>query len=603
MVTYHFRRLFEAQAFAQLQRYVARTGTIPEGYVWSEGQGVIQAQLSGDVDVGQHDDDDNGILEERDGEVYVRPINERLELVAEHLLVALDETPTAPDSPLLKGVTIKNIVGVASSRSSIWTLLPVVNAAGQLIDFMLVHRGQSLDGRAVGALYNAVTGTRVDEDGEEEDDFSLGSTANAQMTDELFLAYARKWLPKVGATREEPGIVVLDGHTTHVQEEFMRLAREHHIYVVVEPSHTSMFLQGPDNGINKFLKATYATSYTAQLAHCSLTRRTFDLTERFLALASTIRELKAHPEIIRTSFKVVGLLDLPPKVHTRFPPYRFRDGAACRDDALPDVNPQALKQIMSPRNFARKQFATIVVDDDVITPTSALIDRFEEYAREGGDVSTPLKSFGYRVQVGKLTDDEVALEDVDSEEAVVRRLFRLAPLDYDATTAPSSPGRIPTAFGSHLTSAQSVRALRRLAAAKEEATAAAAAKAAAKAVDEQREAPLRAVLVELRYIKANGTVTATALKALFRSSRGCPFGAFAEQQKVTLNAKKDALVQLFLDWLEQRKGAQREHELVAAAVAAEPGDDADDVGGATGAQLASHAVQAAAGGGAVCPDG
>ena len=96
-------------------------------------------------------------------------------------------------------------------------------------------------------------------------DICVGSTENAQQTEEMWLNFAEQWISACGTGFDKPGIIFVDCHSSHVTSAFISLAAKFGLYVVVEPSHTRMILQVAGVGINRFIKARYFREYTASM--------------------------------------------------------------------------------------------------------------------------------------------------------------------------------------------------------------------------------------------------------------------------------------------------------------------------------------------------
>ncbi len=127
----------------------------------------------------------------------------------------------------------------------VWTLMPVFRANRTVVSSLLLQRCQSIPIDA--AKFTAYH------------DLCVSSTENAQQTEDSWVNFALEWLPRCGASFESPGIVFIDGHSSHVTREFIYLAARYGLYVVVEPSHTSILLQVADVGINPFYQNAIRT--------------------------------------------------------------------------------------------------------------------------------------------------------------------------------------------------------------------------------------------------------------------------------------------------------------------------------------------------------
>ena len=258
LVLCHLRNVYQAEALIQIQRHIARAGQQIPGF--ERFKGIIMQSQSASSDC------QDSLIEVRGKELYVTVLNEPLEHVSAELRYALDETLIVPDSPLLKTYTTLNRIPISRGRAAIWTLLPVFCANGSLISSMLLQRCQSLPVDIVKFTSS--------------NDICAGATENAQQTDETWLKFAEVWLPLCNGSCENPGVIYIDGHSCHITRAFIELAAEQNLYVIVEPSHTSVILQVPDVGISRFIKDQYAREYTAGVCASNVTGRIFDDFER-----------------------------------------------------------------------------------------------------------------------------------------------------------------------------------------------------------------------------------------------------------------------------------------------------------------------------------
>ena len=92
--------------------------------------------------------------------------------------------------------------------------------------------------------------------------------------------FAKVWLALCGTTWENPCLVYVEGHSTHLTRRFMETVAKHFIYIIVEPRHISMFLQVADVGVNRFIKTEYSSEYNSSICAHSVIYRAFDGTER-----------------------------------------------------------------------------------------------------------------------------------------------------------------------------------------------------------------------------------------------------------------------------------------------------------------------------------
>jgi len=96
---------------------------------------------------------------------------------------------------------------VGSSRSSTWTITPAIVADGRLLLTQLLLRGTgSIDAQVLSDV---------------KEHLSIGRTEKAMQSDETFTEFCSQWGPKVGATLHKPGMVLVDGHHSHLTRQFI----------------------------------------------------------------------------------------------------------------------------------------------------------------------------------------------------------------------------------------------------------------------------------------------------------------------------------------------------------------------------------------------
>lgn len=317
----HSRNVYFAEALAQVQRKCASSNKMVSGFARFEN--IIQ------LDVENETSTSDSLLEVRNGVLYVTAINEPLEHMSASCRFALDETPIVPDSPRLKTYTTGNRVPLSQGRASIWTLLPVLCGNRSILATLLLQRCQSVSVDA--ATFSATN------------DLCIAATENAQQTDDMWLEFANVWLPLCGTSFKNPEFVYIDGHSSHVTRSFIQLAATHGLYVIIEPSHTSMILQVADVGINRLLKLQYSKEYTAILCAYSVLQKTFDDTERLGCVVRTVVALKEERNLIVDCFRKCGLLSGYRDLSVHFPVSTFNSGIPLRDINLPQVNTAYIK--------------------------------------------------------------------------------------------------------------------------------------------------------------------------------------------------------------------------------------------------------------------
>lgn len=162
-------------------------------------------------------------------------------------------------------------------------------------------------------------------------------------------------MPLCGASFAEPGIVFIDGHSTHVTRPFIDLEAKHGLHVVVEPSHTSMVLQLEDVGMKMFIKLNYSREYAAAMCSNGITGKIFDDTERIGCVVRSVLALQKEVELITSCFKKCGFLTGYNKVHKHFNPSMFAAGKSMRDTNLPTITSHYVRNVLSVSNISARQ--------------------------------------------------------------------------------------------------------------------------------------------------------------------------------------------------------------------------------------------------------
>ena len=181
-----------------------------------------------------------------------------------------------------------------------------------------------------------------------------------------------------GASYENPGVVYIDGHTSHVTKDFIELAAKHSIYVVVEPSHTSMLLQVADLGINLFIKEQFGREYNASFLECNMNSKAFDDVERMACVVRTVEALRNERNRISKCFEKAGLLTHYSELKHHFDTTMFKDGVSLRESSLPEVTQTYITEVFSLQNLS------LAIGSPVVIPTSIFEEqetRLAEYKR------------------------------------------------------------------------------------------------------------------------------------------------------------------------------------------------------------------------------
>ena len=157
----------------------------------------------------------------------------------------------------------------------------------------------------------------------------------------------------------------------------------------------------------------------------------------------TVLELKEQKKLITNCFVRSGLLSGFSQVHSHFNTEIFAAGEALRDANLPRIDMVYIKDVLSLHNLS----ATPV--EGVIIPESRISQRLQalrQYYNEGNG----FRKFYFSLGATAVTSTELKNNNVGTEpdgKQKVRNLFKLG----SAENMPrGAPGRVPTAYGTLL---------------------------------------------------------------------------------------------------------------------------------------------------------
>ena len=127
-----------------------------------------------------------------------------------------------------------SVPGITSARSAITTVLACGNALGTQLPPYFIFKGQRMSEELLSGSTPGVSGT-VTESG-----WSNGNT---------FLKYLENhFLQYVQRCADEPVLLILDGHRSHVNVPVLDWAKQHNVILMILPAHTSHILQPLDVG-------------------------------------------------------------------------------------------------------------------------------------------------------------------------------------------------------------------------------------------------------------------------------------------------------------------------------------------------------------------
>ena len=89
--------------------------------------------------------------------------------------------------------------------------------------------------------------------------WAYGESKSGYIDSEIFKMWMEKiFIPYCGATPEEPALLLMDNHDCHITIDIANLAISNHIHIVLQPPHSSHFLQ-PLDMIFRLLKDEFAS--------------------------------------------------------------------------------------------------------------------------------------------------------------------------------------------------------------------------------------------------------------------------------------------------------------------------------------------------------
>jgi hypothetical protein len=343
-VLQHFRNVNHGYALCQMQRKKAANPSCCPGWVIQDGNklyskftseficllGLITRENGG----GRKPGDDVLELRTVNGEevIWVKPLGEALERLDLNHLIALDEKPLMPDVPtskILSSIGVKHLIG--TNRSASWTLTPVITASGQLIASQVIVRGIKIDSATIRQL------------GEKR--ISIFSRESGYQDEKSFEEFAEIWTKKLSTSIDNPGIVIVDGHTSHMSRRFQTICANAFLFPIVEPSQLSILVQAGDNGVNAAIEQAYKKEYSTRFT----SKKGFLTNED--RLQCVILALDACIVRIKCSFREVGLTGHPNGQSNLWKKEDFIIGHPFRDSSLPIVTNKLLSTLFSPLNL------------------------------------------------------------------------------------------------------------------------------------------------------------------------------------------------------------------------------------------------------------
>ena len=155
----------------------------------------------------------------------------------------------------------KNVYGITGDSKDQITCLCVANAAGEVLPPMQIFPGEQF---RYNPMANCVPGAY------------FGHSSNGWINTQLFYGWLTNHFAKKVLVR--PVVLLVDGHTSHINVEVSKFCLENQILLYCLPSHSSHLLQPLDVGFFRSLKAAWGkecSNYRAKAFGSSVTKESF----------------------------------------------------------------------------------------------------------------------------------------------------------------------------------------------------------------------------------------------------------------------------------------------------------------------------------------
>ncbi len=207
-----------------------------------------------------------------------------------------DETFLPLDESREKAVTVRNVKSVYSQSPGTTehiTMLCCASASGGALPPMIIYP-------------KAFPGGQYRFGG--PDDTVYARSESGWVDSELFLQWFKKVFLKY-TVREQPVLLLVDGHKSHMTLELVDLARESNVILFCLPPHTTHALQPLDVSVFKALKAHFSRSLQA----LCFTRKDFIVSKRdFARVVKEPFEMAFSMSNIKSGFAKCGIFPFNP---------------------------------------------------------------------------------------------------------------------------------------------------------------------------------------------------------------------------------------------------------------------------------------------------
>ena len=203
-----------------------------------------------------------------------------------------------PDSiNCLKHLSVLGCPPAGFGRSSQWTVIPwLVNGdeheKAYLASATIITRSKSIPRKAA---------ERIKQSG-----FSIAGTENGLVNKEIVADGVADAAKRMRVSRQSPGILILDGHASHLSRELIAVARKNYLWAMILPSNLSTLLQVGDLGPNARIEQAYKSAYSMSLDQAVRDRTSFDDSHRLIALIDAVKGIE-DTDIISSAFAKAGM--------------------------------------------------------------------------------------------------------------------------------------------------------------------------------------------------------------------------------------------------------------------------------------------------------
>ncbi|MCW0216871.1 MAG: hypothetical protein OJI67_00990, partial [Prosthecobacter sp.] len=479
-----------------------------------------------------------------DGEKYyhVIPLNSRLVYPNPDEVINFDEKPLVPDSVKLVASYGQ---AIAYGRTSSWTVVLYLNAAGKIVGWTLILRGMSVDAQLIPLAIRYEGG--------------ITATPKGYQTDATLLNDIQRLISshQIHPSRERPYLLLTDGHGSRLTSNLIRVLARNNIYCVIEPSHTSTFIQTLDQQAMGALQVCYEKHLAITIAtdpHSPLT-----LGARVTSLAHSIAELKTtYRKTLESSWARVGLpkgiID-PQSVKAD----RFKVGFPFRGSALPSV--KMIKKILNPENICAHPTADIHVsftEEDVAWnnfvelssfPVTGHTTIFSYFLQRSGDRRSSIGTLMWTKRslnvLPQVSEDDIHSSSDDDEEPTEAPLLEVHNLPRGAC------GRISTADGRIISDPQVLQEIEQIERNRRAEEERRAQRSEEREISDALERPLITILQRLNLLPRDGRATKAIFVQLYTQHLQHSGGVW--RRSFPLNGLRTSMVESLLRFVDDNR--------------------------------------------------